>query len=58
MTTQTLELHAVTDDELIAVNGGLSHKPCLGALQNLQITDQADRHGLQSLGSHNVATMS
>ena len=58
MTTQTRELHAVTDDELIAVNGGLSHKPFLGALQNLQITDQADRHGLQSLGSHNVATMS
>ena len=58
MTTQTRELHAFTDDELIAVKGGLSHKPFLGALQNLQITDQADRHGLQSLGSHNVATMS
>ena len=57
MTTQTLELHAVTDDELIAVNGGLSHKPFLGALQNLQMTDQADRHGLQYLGSHTVATM-
>ena len=61
MNTQTFahaqDFTAITDDELMAVNGGLSHKPFIGALQNLQMTDQADRHGLQSLGSHNVATM-
>ena len=55
--TVTDEAQAVTDEELFSVTGGLSHKPFVGALQNLQMTDQADRHGLQSLGSHNVATM-
>ena len=61
MNTQTFaqaqDFTAITDEELMAVNGGSSHRPFIGALQNLQITDQADRHGLQSLGSHTVATM-
>ena len=47
--TVTDEAQAVTDEELLSVTGGLSHKPFVGALQNLQMTDQADRHGLQSL---------
>ncbi len=55
---QTQVFTAINDDELMAATGGYgSHKPFAGALQNLQMTDQADRHGLQSLGSHNVATM-
>ena len=49
MNTQTFEVQTVTDEELLSVTGGLSHKPFVGALQNLQMTDQADRHGLQSL---------
>ena len=40
MTTQTLELQAVTDEELMAVNGGYgSHT-----------VSRNDDHGLQSLG--------
>ena len=46
---QAQDLKAITDEELMAVNGGGFHRPMIGALQNLQITDQADRHGLQSL---------
>ena len=59
MNTQTFaQAQVVTDEELLSATGGYgSHKPFAGALQNLQMTDQADRHGLQSLGSHNVATM-
>ena len=61
MNTQTFahtqDFTAITDEELMAVNGGGFHRPMIGALQNLQMTDQADRHGLQSLGSHTVATM-
>ena len=61
MNTQTFaqaqEFKAITDEELITVNGGGFHRPMIGALQNLQMTDQADRHGLQYLGSHTVATM-
>jgi hypothetical protein len=54
---QDQDFTAITDEELIAVNGGLSHRPFIGALQNLQMADQANRLGLQSIGSHNVATM-
>ena len=56
MNTQSFA-QAVTDEELMSAAGGGSHRPFIGALQNLQITDQADRHELQSLGSHTVATM-
>ena len=57
MTTEAFELQAVTDEELMAAAGGrgshsVAHKPFIGALQNLHMTDQADRHGptkLQSL---------
>ena len=62
MTTQIFELQAVTNKELFGVTGGhaspFTHKPFIGALQNLQVNDQADRDGsikLQSL--HSVATM-
>ena len=63
MTTQTLELQAVTDEELLAAAGGrgshsVAHKPFIGALQNLQVNDQADRDGSTKLQSlHSVATM-
>ena len=61
MNTQTFaqdqDFKAITDEELMAVNGGSFHTPMIGALQNLQMTDKADIHGLQSLGSHTVATM-
>ena len=61
MNTQTFaqaqNITAINNDELMAATGGGSHRPFIGALQNLQITDQADRHELQSLGSHTVATM-
>ena len=56
MTTQAFEVQAVTDEELLGVSGGhaspFTHKPFIGALQNLHMTDQDDRHGptkLQSL---------
>ena len=53
MNTQTFaqaqNIAPITDEQLIAVNGGSSHRPFIGALQNLQMTDQADRHELQSL---------
>ena len=55
--TQVEDFTAITDEELITVNGGGFHRPMIGALQNLQMTDQADRHGPQYLGSHTVATM-
>ena len=59
MTTQSFEAQVVTDEELLSVTGGYGrHKPFAGALQNLQMADQADRHGLQSLlASTSVATM-
>ena len=50
MTTQTLELQAVTDEELQAAAGGLG--PHFTNKNSVN-----DDHGLQSLGSHNVATM-
>ena len=60
MTTQTLELHAVTDEELIAVAGGrgspFTRKFTDAEWKALEARDHD--HGLQSLGSHNVATMS
>ena len=46
MTTQTFEAQAITDEELLGVTGGYGrHKPFAGALQNLQMADQADRKG-------------
>ena len=57
MTTQTLELQALTDEELMAAVGGR------GSSFTRKFTDaewqalEARDHGLQSLGSHNVATM-
>ena len=55
MTTQALELQAVTDDELMAAAGGhgspFTHKDRDLELQQLaqQKNDHGDRHGLQSL---------
>ncbi len=63
MTTQAFELQAVSDEELQAAAGGhgspFTHKDRDFDLQHLaqQRTAHGDRHGLQSLGSHNVATM-
>ena len=63
MTNQAFELQAVTDEELMAAAGGygshrLAHKPFVGALQNLQVNDQADRDGSTKLQSlRTVATM-
>ena len=62
MTTQAFELQAVTDEELFGVTGGhaspFTHKPFIGALQNLQVNDQADRDGSTKLQSlRTVATM-
>ena len=63
MTTQAFELQAVSDEELMAAAGGhgspFTHKDRDVDLQHLaqQRNAHGDRHGLQSLGSHNVATM-
>ena len=65
MTNQTLERQSVTDEELMTAAGGrgshsvsVAHKPFIGALQNLQVNDQADRDGSTKLQSlRTVATM-
>ena len=65
MTTQAFELQAVTNEELMTAAGGrgshsvsVAHKPFIGALQNLQVNDQADRDGSTKLQSlRTVATM-
>ena len=63
MTNQTLEQQSVTDEELMTAAGGygshrVAHKPFVGALQNLQVNDQAERDGSTKLQSlHSVATM-
>ena len=65
MTNQTLERQSVTDEELMTAAGGrgshsvsVAHKPFVGALQNLQVNDQAERDGSTKLQSlHSVATM-
>ena len=64
MTTQTLELQAVTDEELQAAAGGrgshsvsVAHKPFIGALQNLQVNDQADRDGYGSTKLQSLRTV-
>ena len=63
MRTQAFEVQAVTDEELMAAAGGygshsVAHKPFIGALQNLQVNDQADRDGSAKLQSlRTVATM-